>query len=281
MSEESFINILVVEDNDVSRQMMTSVLEGQGYSVFGAGDGNAALDIIREKPMDMTLVDINMAPMDGFEFMKTLLTEGIKTSVIVVTGGEATDMLVEANSLGAVQVLNKPVTPDRLICTVERFLKKQGYNVSSLGVSSVPQANTSDKNEIMEKVLKLAADNAKSGKGGPFSAIIIDGEGTIIGQGTNSPISRADPVGHAEVMAVRQAAEKLERTKLDDCTLYCACAPTSVGEALIASVGITKVYYALSHDDIRGDRPAYVPAKVEYIQIAQEEGLKMLKGSEA
>ena len=122
MRENSFINILVAEDNDVSRDMMMGILRVQGFSVYGAIDGETAIKVIEDREIDMALVDVNMAPKGGFEFVKYVVAKGLKFPVVIITASDSADLLMEASALGVAKVIQKPVEPPRLIQTVERIL---------------------------------------------------------------------------------------------------------------------------------------------------------------
>ncbi|MEM7651242.1 MAG: response regulator [Pseudomonadota bacterium] len=277
MSDNFFINILIAEDNDVSREMMSGVLRTHGFRVFGAIDGESAIKVVDERPIDLALVDINMAPTGGFEFVKHLIARGLKIPVVVITGDDSADLLMEASSLSVAKVIQKPVTPERLIQTVERILKRNGVNLSPLVVESHDTNYSSD--ELMEKTLELAAENAKAKKGGPFAAIVADKAGKILGTGTNGLASRVDPTAHAEVMAIRKAAEKLGKPDLSDCVLYCSSQPTRIGEALISSVCISEVYFGLSHEDAGSIDAHKESCTPKYQQIQRNEALTMFKAA--
>ena len=278
----SFINILIAEDNAVSREMMTGILRTQGYTIHGAIDGDAAIKVIEAVDIDVALVDINMAPKGGFEFVKYLVVKGIDVPVVVITGDNSTDILTESSALGVLRVIQKPIEPDRLIETVRRVLVRRGKNPSPLAVQSHDTAHSHE--VLMARVLDMAIKNKNSGKGGPFGALVTDGEGKILGEGSNGRTSRMDPTAHAEVMAIRQAAERLGSGDLSQCILYCSSQPTMMGQALIESVGIRTVYFALTHNDInhlrgesgapKAERPA-----TEYIQLGHDEALEMFQNS--
>ncbi|MGB0719548.1 MAG: response regulator, partial [Bdellovibrionales bacterium] len=252
MSNTNFITILIAEDNEVSREMMRGVLKTQGFNTVPAEDGDSAIAALKNQSADLALVDINMAPKGGLEFIRHLVANGIDLPVVIVTGDESSDILLEAGSLGVQRVLHKPVKPDTLIKVVKQVLKRRGFNPDHLGVEV---HDTKFNHEtLMQKAIELAAQNAKLKKGRPYGAVVADSDGHILGEGVNGITSRVDPIAHAEVMAIRQAAEKLGRTDLKDCILYCSAYPTKVGAALIESVGIGKVYYGLSHTDIESVR---------------------------
>jgi tRNA(Arg) A34 adenosine deaminase TadA/CheY-like chemotaxis protein len=245
----AFITILIAEDNVVSREMMAAILQTQGYKTVGAGDGDEAIAYISQHDVDLALVDINMAPTGGFEFVKYLLVNGIDLPVVVVTADDSSDMLIESSALGVQRVLQKPIQPARLLETVSKILKRRGLNPQPMGVSSHETHFTHE--SLMARAIELANKNAQSKKGGPFGAVIANKEGKILGEGVNGITSRSDPTAHAEVMAIRQAAERLGRSDLSDCVLYISSEPTMMGKALILSVGIPKVYFGLSHEEVR------------------------------
>ena len=172
MSDNSFIRILIVEDNDVSRDMMAALIRTQGFDVIGAIDGETAITVIEEKPVDLILLDLNMAPMGGFEFVRYLVSKGIKIPTVIITSDESGDILVKANDLGVQQVLQKPVKPDRLHQTVHRILKGQGIKTKAIAVEAHTLSHSSE--ELMRKTISNAAENARKRMGGPYAAIIAD-----------------------------------------------------------------------------------------------------------
>ncbi|MCB1721278.1 MAG: response regulator [Rhodospirillales bacterium] len=275
MSEDSFINVLVAEDNEVSRNMMTGILQAQGYNVLGAVDGESAIRVVEDNLVDIALVDINMAPTGGFEFMKYVVSKGLKIPVVIITGDDSADLLTEASSLGVAKVIQKPVQPDRLLQTVQRILKRQGLNPAPLAVEGHTIRYSAE--ELMDQTIELAADNARRGRGGPYAALVATKEGQILGTGANGLAARVDPTAHAEVMAIRKAVEKTGRDDLSDCILYCSSQPTRVGEALIASVGIGQVYFGLSHEDTGQIKTHKQAAQPEYHQLCAAHALEMFK----
>lgn len=116
--------ILIAEDNDVSRELMTKVLEGEGYKILQARDGGEAMGLMGKQEVHMALVDLHMAPKGGFEFISYLHTKNYTIPVVVVTGDKGTDLLIEARKHGVQQLLQKPVEPERLIMMVERVIQR-------------------------------------------------------------------------------------------------------------------------------------------------------------
>lgn len=83
--------------------------------------------------------------------------------------------------------------------------------------------NKNDDIYFLKLAIELAKENVKNG-GGPFGAVIVK-DGQIIAKGTNRVTSHNDPTAHAEIVAIRQACEKLNDFQLTDCIIYSSCEP--------------------------------------------------------
>ena len=81
-----------------------------------------------------------------------------------------------------------------------------------------------DRNDFIRKTIELALENVKSGRGGPFGAVVVK-DGQIIATGTNQVTSILDPTAHAEVVAIRRACQALGNFELTGCEIYCSCEP--------------------------------------------------------
>lgn len=289
MSTDAFITILIAEDNQISREMMSKILVARGFNVVEAKDGDEAIEIMRSTNIDLAIVDINMAPTGGFAFVRYLVVKGLDVPVVVVTADDSSDLLIESSALGVQRVLQKPVAPSRLLETVVHILKRRGLNPDHMGVQVTDTKLSAQ--DLMRRAIALAEKNYKSGKGGPYGAVVANETGEILGEGVNGMMGRVDPTAHAEVMAIRQAAEKLGRSDLSDCVLYLSSEPTMMGKALILSVGIKKVYYGLSHDEIKSARLSEEKVRqamaqeqqnqtqaAVYEQAAHEEAMDMFQG---
>lgn len=279
------ISILIAEDNDISRELMSNVLKTQGFDIISARDGDEAIAAIEKQLPDLAFVDLNMKPKDGFSFVQHLVTFDIKIPIVIVTAEESTDILTKAQKLGVTRVLQKPVEPDRLVNTAKAVLKRYDHNLNAVA-SKIYDIKHSP-NQLIQRAIDLAEQNAKFRKGGPFGAIVASGDGIILGEGVNGIASRVDPTAHAEIMAIRKTVEKLDRQDLSDCILYCSSEPTMIGKALIISVGIKQIYYGLSHKDIEDITPNkdqfYDKPKNEskfeavYTQTNRNDAMKMFK----
>src|SRR5882724_9647623 len=97
-------------------------------------------------------------------------------------------------------------------------------------------------NLFMTRAIQLSIENVRSGRGGPFGAVIARG-GEIISEGTNQVTSTNDPTAHAEVLAIRQACQKLGLFELKDCELYTSCEPCPMCLGAIYWARLARVYF--------------------------------------
>ena len=76
----------------------------------------------------------------------------------------------------------------------------------------------------IQQAIALAVENVQQGRGGPFAALVVRKD-ELIATGVNVVTSQHDPTAHAEVMAIRNACQKLGQFQLDGCDLYTSCEP--------------------------------------------------------
>ncbi len=121
--------ILVVEDNDFVRMQICRYLTDAGYIVIEAQDGSRGLSALTIG-VALVIVDIRMAPIDGFEFIKAVRGRQPNIPLILVTGDQNPDLLNEASKWSVSAVLIKPVERDRLINMVARAIDKKASRAS-------------------------------------------------------------------------------------------------------------------------------------------------------
>src|SRR5690606_34227611 len=84
--------------------------------------------------------------------------------------------------------------------------------------------NSDQDRQFLARAIELSRQGMQGGKGGPFGCVIVK-DGEIVGEGFNQVTSTNDPTAHAEVVAIRQACEKLQTWQLSDCDVYASCEP--------------------------------------------------------
>lgn len=109
--------ILVVDDNLELREGVGDILEGTGYQVLTAANGQAALDLLRKKPgkIDLILSDMVMPRMNGKELYRVLREQQIDVKFIMMTGYPLENGGKELLEEGVLFWIEKPFTPDELI----------------------------------------------------------------------------------------------------------------------------------------------------------------------
>jgi len=100
----------------------------------------------------------------------------------------------------------------------------------------------------MQRAIELALENVRSGRGGPFGALIVK-DGAVISEGTNQVTSLNDPTAHAEISAIREACKKLRSFQLDGCELYTSCEPCPMCLGAIYWARPSAVFYGASAAD--------------------------------
>jgi tRNA(adenine34) deaminase len=98
--------------------------------------------------------------------------------------------------------------------------------------------------DYMQQALNLARQAALNGEV-PVGSIIVK-DGVIIGRGSNAPIGLHDPTAHAEIIAMRQAAQHLGNYRLVNCTLYVTLEPCAMCSGAIQHARIAKLVYGAS-----------------------------------
>ena len=116
--------ILAVDDSASMRQMVSFTLQGAGYDVIEASDGQEALDKAKGGPVDLVLSDVNMPVMDGISLIKNLrqLPDHTYTQISMLTTESATGKKTEGRAAGATGWIGKPFNPDQLLNTNKKAL---------------------------------------------------------------------------------------------------------------------------------------------------------------
>ena len=101
--------------------------------------------------------------------------------------------------------------------------------------------------DFLQQAVELARENVANG-GGPFGALVVRA-GQIIAKGGNRVTANLDPTAHAEVVAIRNACERLADFQLTDCILYTSCEPCPMCLGAIYWARLHAVYFACNRFD--------------------------------
>jgi guanine deaminase len=142
-------------------------------------------------------------------------------------------------------------------------------------------------NSFMARAIELAIENARSGRGGPFGAIVVK-DGAILAEGTNRVTSANDPTAHAEIVAIRAACAKLGVFQLNGFDLYASCEPCPMCLGAIYWARPARVYFAgtaadasrVGFDDSLIYRELPLPPQhrsIPMVQMMREEALEAFR----
>lgn len=122
------LKVLVVDDEERMRKLISDFLKIKGYETVEAGDGEEAIDaFFADKEIALIILDVMMPKMDGWEVLKTV-REHSKVPVIMLTARtEETDEL-KGFEYGADEYISKPFSPKILVARVEAILRRSGVN---------------------------------------------------------------------------------------------------------------------------------------------------------
>lgn len=168
--------ILVVDDKDSMRNMLTQTLTEEGYRVDAAEDGKKALDLVRNKSYDLVLTDLKMPTIDGLEVLSGVKEIDEETSVIVMTAYGTIEDAVSAMKRGAYDFITKPFDTEHLCVLVNRALENRRMVAENTLLreellSGHGLDNIIGKNESMKELSVLVQKVAKSD-----ASVLLQGE---------------------------------------------------------------------------------------------------------
>ncbi|MBX2990990.1 MAG: sigma-54-dependent Fis family transcriptional regulator [Bacteroidetes bacterium] len=206
--------ILVVDDEETFRYMLSTLISGAGYTVETASDGIAAINAIQTSLYDVVLCDVRMPKVDGIEVLKFIKTNYPRTEVVMLTGTADVRIAVECMKTGAYDHILKPTTSDDLLSTIERALEHQQL-IRNNAVMKTELERLQGNGDIigessaLRRVLDVAAKVAPT-------------ESTVLIQG---------PGGTGKELIANYIYQRSERYGLPFVTVNCASIPDTLIEA--------------------------------------------------
>ena len=117
--------ILIVDDDDVTRKILTRLLRKEGFHVSTANTGGAGLTLLSKTPCDLVMTDLVMEDVNGLELLTRVKRQFPDIEVILITGYASIPTAIEAVKKGAYHYLEKPIRPDEMIHLARQAIEKK------------------------------------------------------------------------------------------------------------------------------------------------------------
>jgi CheY-like chemotaxis protein len=117
-------SVLITDDDPDSRETLRDIVEPEGFRAVLASSGEEAIDIVREMPIHLALLDVHMPRMTGLETLQVVHQINAILPVILVTADANDDVVRQAFNMRAFSVLPKPVSKNTLLYTIVRALMR-------------------------------------------------------------------------------------------------------------------------------------------------------------
>jgi two-component system nitrogen regulation response regulator NtrX len=116
-------HLLIVDDDPNTLASLSRAFRMAGHEATVCDNAARALDLLREEKFDLILSDVVMPGRSGLELLEDLKKAGLKTPIILISGQANIEMAVKATKLGALDFLEKPLSTDKLLVTIDNALK--------------------------------------------------------------------------------------------------------------------------------------------------------------
>ncbi len=169
-------SILVVDDDTAHRTMLRTLLGGWGYAIFEADDGSTAIQMVKDKPYDLILMDIRMVKVSGLEALSEIKSYNPAIPIIIMTAYSSVETAVEALKKGAYDYLTKPLDFDVLRITIERAMEHRQLKEENLLLKETLGKNFDTRNIIARSRAMLKILDTVSRVAPTDSTVLITGE---------------------------------------------------------------------------------------------------------
>jgi two-component system response regulator AtoC len=124
--------ILIVDDEEAMRHMLTLILKREGYEVQSAEKGSEALHLVDSESFDFMLLDVVMPEMNGLDLLQALKKKKVESTVIMMSAYGNLDTAVEAMKRGAYDYVSKPFRPDEILLTLRKAEERENLRQENL-----------------------------------------------------------------------------------------------------------------------------------------------------
>ncbi len=159
--------ILIVDDEEGIRTTLSGIFEDEGYEASTAESGEEALRIARETNPDIVILDVWLSGMDGIQTMEELRGLNPDLPVIIISGHANIELAVKATKIGAYDILEKPLSMEKVLLSVHRALEKRSLEIENrtlrenLSRKTKLVGNSAKINHLREQIKMAAASNSR------------------------------------------------------------------------------------------------------------------------
>ncbi len=172
MNKPTAGNILIVDDEQNMRKLISTILTSEGYTWKETDDGRKALDMMSEEKFDLVIQDLKMPLMHGLELLRNTRERFPEQAVVIITAFSTWDQAVEAMRLGAYDYVKKPfdtnIFRDVIKGAIERYrrIKENPNDKSSMTISDMV-GNTKEMQHVYDMIARVSKTD---------STVLITGE---------------------------------------------------------------------------------------------------------
>ncbi len=191
--------ILVIDDEENMRHMLSSILSRHGYAIEAVGNGREGLKLLQEKKFDFILCDIKMPVMDGMDFLRAARKLDHFSTIIMMSAYGSLDSAIEAMHLGAYDYISKPFKPEEILLVLKKAEERERLQRENAQLRSQLSGIDEDfsfgrmvgKSREMREIFRLATKVAPH----PTTVLITGASGTgkeLLARGIHDASNRAD-----------------------------------------------------------------------------------------
>ncbi|MBA3011679.1 MAG: sigma-54 dependent transcriptional regulator [Proteobacteria bacterium] len=167
--------ILVIDDDDQLRISFCKLLKEEKYSVLGAASGEAGIEMVKQNPLDLIILDMRLPGIDGMETYKRIKNIDSKLPVIIVTAFGTTEIAIEATKLGAYDYVLKPFDVAEMLNLIKQAIEAGYFMRSPVELDASPDKQSGDaiigQSKPMQKVYKAIGRVSQTD-----ASVLIQGE---------------------------------------------------------------------------------------------------------
>jgi DNA-binding NtrC family response regulator len=276
LETEAIRRILVVEDNELTRNQLQQLLQTEGLDVDACADGQLALAALARQNYSVVLTDLQMPRMSGMDLIREIQNRGYAATIIVSTGHGSIGDAVQAMRLGAYDFLTKPVDFDHLRLIIDRVLRERALHDEVAALRMNLNRQYSFQHMVSKNTKMLAIFELVSNLGHTNSTVLIEGETGTGKEGVARAVHAASTDRKGPFVAVNCAA--LPETLLES-ELF-----GHEKGAFTSAIGQRRGRFELANNgtillDEIGDMPMSMQAKL--LRVLQERSFERVGGTEA